>query len=213
MQILTRSALFLSASLVAASCLAAGEAQETMYRCKGQDGKVRVGSSMPAECRGRDTDVLSKNGTVLRTIEAEGTKEKRLASEAAEEQTEKTRAEQLLRDRVLMDTYLSVADIERLRDQRLDMLDAQLKLAEQHILSLKERINRLRDDAGRFSPYSTKPNAPPLPDHVAEEIVNTIKSVAVDQQTIDIKRNEQETMTVKFTQDIKRFKELKGIKN
>jgi len=213
MHILIRSALFLSTSLAAAFCLAAGAPEESMYRCKGPDGKVRAGSSMPPECYGRDTEVLSKNGTVLRVIETQNTKEKRQDVEAAQEQAAKTRSEQLLRDRVLMDTYLSVADIERLRDQRLDMLDAQLKLTEQHVISLKDRINRLRDDAARFSPYSTKPNAPPLPDHVAEEIVNTVKSIAVDQQTIDIKRNEQETMTVKFAQDIKRFKELKGIKN
>lgn len=216
MNTLLRAFLVLLANLIAASCWVAHgaerPAEEAMYRCKGPDGKLRVGSDQPAECVGRDTEVLSKSGTVIRVIEAQGTREKRLEQEAVTQQTQKAKEEKALRDRVLLDTYISVGDIERRRDQRLDLLDAQLKITEQHLSTLKDRIARLRDDTARFSPYSSKPNSPPLPDHLAEEIVNTIKSMATDQQTIDIKRDEQQTMTVKFEQDIKRFKELKGIK-
>jgi hypothetical protein len=73
-------------------------------------------------------------------------------------------------------------------------------------------VTRLRQQTARFKPYNEQPNAPPLPDHIAEEIINTVKSLVTDRQTIDIKRAEQETMTANFARDSQRFKELKGIK-
>jgi hypothetical protein len=133
----------------------------------------------------------------------------REATEAAEQ---KEKSAQLQRDKVLIETYLSVEEIERLRDQRLDLLTAQLRVAEQHISTLRQRLGRLRDQSARFKPYSDKPNALPLPDHMAEDLIGTVKSIAVDEQTIQFKRDEQATLTVKFDRDIGRFKELKGIK-
>jgi hypothetical protein len=189
-----------------------GESREAFYRCKDVNGQTRFGSAMPPECVGRDTDVLNDRGTVLRTIEGAGTRASRMEKEANEAEAQRIKEEQYQRDKVLIETYLSVAEIESLRDQRLDLLTAQLRVAEQHIATLRERLVRLREQSARFKPYSDKPNAPPLPDHIAEDLVGTLKSIAVDQQTIDIKSDEQAKMTSNFDRDIKRFKELKGIK-
>jgi hypothetical protein len=167
---------------------------------------------MPVECQGRDTEVYNMRGMVTRTIEGAGTRSNRMEREAAEAEEQKRREEQYQRDKVLIETYLSVDEIERLRDQRLDLLTAQLRVAEQHINTLRERLLRLQEQSARFKPYSAKSNAPPLPDHLAEDLVGTVKSVAVDEETIQIKRTEQATMTANFDRDISRFKELKGIK-
>jgi beta-glucosidase-like glycosyl hydrolase len=208
----SRTALLLVSLLC--SALAHGQAtgREAFYRCKDASGKAHFGTSMPPQCTGFDTEVISQRGNVMRVIEGEATRTKRLEAEAIAAQLQKEKEEQALRDRVLIDTYLAVVDIERLRDQRLELVEAQLRVAEQHITTLKERIGRLREQSARFKPYSNQTNAPPLPDHIAEEIINTIKSIATDQATINIKRTEQETMTANFARDIQRFKELKGIK-
>jgi hypothetical protein len=182
------------------------------YKCKGANGQIYTGSSMPVECEGRDTDALNARGMVVNTIEGAGTHSVRMEREATEAAEQKEKSAQLQRDKVLIETYLSVEEIERLRDQRLDLLTAQLRVAEQHISTLRERLGRLRDQSARFKPYSDKPNALPLPDHMAEDLIGTVKSIAVDEQTIQFKRDEQATLTVKFDRDIGRFKELKGIK-
>ena len=191
---------------------ASSSSREAYYKCKDAKGQTHTGSSMPAECQGRDTDVYNMRGTVIRTIEGAGTRSTRMEHEAAEAEEQKKREEQYQRDKVLIETYLSVDEIERLRDQRLDLLTAQLRVAEQHINTLRERLVRLQEQSARFKPYSIKPNAPPLPDHLAEDLVGTVKSIAVDEETIQIKRTEQATMTANFDRDIGRFKELKGIK-
>jgi hypothetical protein len=189
-----------------------GDVSLAAYRCKDAQGRIHFSSSIPAECQGRDIEVLSDKGTVTSIIESEESRVKTAAREAEEAQRLKGRNEQMQRDRVLLETYLAVADIERLRDQRIELLEAQLKIAEQHIGTLNERLGQLRQQAARFKPYSDTPNAPPLPDHLAEALINTLKSVEVDRETIRHKRNEQAELAANFERDIKRFKELKSLK-
>jgi hypothetical protein len=149
---------------------------------------------------------------ILRVIEGEATRAARLKREEAEAQERKERQRREQRDRMLIETYLSVADIERLRDQRLDLLIAQFKVTEQNIANLHERQSRLENQIARFKPYSTNPNAPPLPDHLAEDIVNTVNSLRTYQDMLADNQREQSELKSAFDADIKRFKELKGIK-
>ena len=113
---------------------------------------------------------------------------------------------------MLIDTYLSVEDIERLRNQRLELLEAQLNVTQQNISTMKERQSRLQQQIARFRPYSDAPNAPPLPDHLAEDMVNTVNSLQTYGATIASKQAEQEQLKAAFARDIARFKQLKGIR-
>ena len=212
MHIASRCALFAMTSLCAVTVWAQATGREAFYRCKDAKGQSHFGTSMPPQCQGFDTEVISQRGNVMRVIEGETTRAARMETEAVAAKAQKEKEDQALRDRVLIDTYLTVPDIERLRDQRLELVEAQLRVAEQHIATLYERVTRLRQQSARFKPYNEQPNAPPLPDHIAEEIINTVKSLVTDRQTIEIKRAEQETMTSNFARDIQRFKELKGLK-
>jgi len=186
--------------------------REAFYRCRSITGQTLYGDSMPIGCQGLDTEVLNERGMLLRVIEGDKTRNEREAREARDSVARKERETRDQRDRVLKETYLTVADIERLRDQRLDLLAGQYRLTEQNIASLRERQSRLEKQIARFRPYSDKPNAPPLPDHLAEEMVNTANSLKVYQETLTKNHVEQQQLTDSFASDIKRFKELKGLR-
>ncbi|MGH8178200.1 MAG: DUF4124 domain-containing protein [Steroidobacter sp.] len=186
--------------------------REAFFRCKDKDGQTHYGDSMPAACSGFDTEVLNDHGMVLRVIEGEQTRAARLARETVETKARKEREARAQRDRTLIETYLSVEDIERLRDQRLELLVAQYRLTEQNLANLRERQGRLQSQIARFKPYSDKPDAPPLPDHLAEEMVNTVNGTRVYQESLVRNRKEQADVRTSFDADIKRFKELKGIR-
>lgn len=188
-----------------------GTSREAFFRCQDASGQTHYGDAIPAACRGLDTEVLNARGMVLRVIEGERTRAARLEREAAERALQREREQRRQRDHMLLETYLSVEDIERLRDQRLELLVSQYKLTEQNIANLRERQSRLEAQVARFKPYSDRPNAPPLPDHLAEEIVNTVNSLQVYQRTLAENREEQEEIRATFDADIQRFKELKGI--
>lgn len=185
---------------------------EAYFRCRDVNGQQLFSDSMPMGCQGQDTEVLNARGMVLRVIEGDRTRAARLAREAGESNELKLKQERAMRDRMLLETYLSVEDIERLRDQRLEMLIAQHRATEQTIINMRERQSRLETQIARFKPYSAKPGAPPLPDHLAEEMVNTVNSMKVYEESLEKNLAEQAEVDASFSADIKRFKELKGIK-
>jgi hypothetical protein len=191
---------------------AAEHSREAFFRCKDRNGQTHYGDSMPPQCAGLDTEVLNDRGMTLRIIEGDKTRAARVEREAVEAKARKEREQRQLRDHTLIETYLTVEDIERLRDQRLEMLVAQSRLTEQNIASLRERQTRLEAQLGRFKPYSDKPNAPPLPENMAAEMVNTVNGLRVYQESLEANRKEQAQLRESFAADIKRFKELKGIR-
>ncbi len=203
------------AGLVYAATTAAqnrSSSREAFFRCRDRNGQTHYGDSMPPECAGLDTEVLNDKGMQVRLIEGEATLLKRLQREAEEGKVRKEKEQRALRDRTLIETYLTVEDIERLRDQRLEQLNAQYLVTEQNIGSLRERLTRLEAQIARFQPYSDKPNAPPLPEHFATEMVNTVKGLRVYEESLSANRKEQVDLRESFESDIKRFKELKGIR-
>ncbi|WP_116808809.1 DUF4124 domain-containing protein [Steroidobacter cummioxidans] len=185
--------------------------EEAYYRCKDINGQQLFSDSMPPGCTGQDTEVLNAQGSVLRVIEGDRTRAARLSREATESSERKLKQERQLRDRMLLETYLSVEDIERLRDQRLELLVAQHRATEATIVTMRERQNRLETQIARFKPYNERPGAPPLPDHLAEDMVNTVNSLRVYQESLEKNVTEQADVKASFSADIKRFKELKGL--
>ena len=189
-----------------------GPVREAVFRCKDHNGQTHYGDSMPPQCAGLDTEVLNENGIQVRLIEGEATRAKRLEREAAEAKIRKEREQRALRDRTLIETYLSVEDIERLRDQRLEQLDAMYRVTEQNISNLRERQTRLEGQIARFKPYSDKPNAPALPENLGAEMVNVVNGLRVYEESLARNRKDQAGVRESFASDISRFKELKGLR-
>lgn len=190
----------------------AANGREAFYRCKDGTGQTHYGDSLPPACNGFDTEVLNENGMLVRMVEGDRTRAARLEREAVEGKARKEREARAQRDRMLIETYLNVADIERLRDQRLELLVSQYKIIELNIKNLRERETRLQQQIARFKPYSEQATAPPLPDHLAEDMVNIVNGTRVYAESLTQNKREQADVKSTFEADIKRFKELKGLK-
>ncbi len=211
-RIIATTIVLVALTYAAAAAAQSRSAREAFFRCKDRDGHTHYGDSVPPQCAGMDTEVLNENGMQLRLIEGEATRLKRLEREAVEAKARKEREQRALRDRTLIETYLTVEDIERLRNQRLEQLDAQYRVTEQNLASLRDRQSRLEGQVARFKPYSEAPDAPPLPDHLAAEMVNTVKGLRVYQESMAANRKEQKELNEQFDSDVRRFKELKGLR-
>ena len=181
---------------------------EEVYRCRDAKGQMHFGQNIPEQCMELDVEVLDETGRVVRVIPGRRSMDQVAAQKAAED-VAKASAQ---RDRTLLATYLTVADIERLRDQRLELLEQQSRVTQQYIVNLRERESRLMADVQKYRPYSDSAKAQPLPDHVAEEIVNTVNGLQVYQGELAKNTAEQERLRAEFGSDIARFKELKGVK-
>jgi phage shock protein A len=112
---------------------------------------------------------------------------------------------------MLLDAYLSVEEIERLRDQRLNLLDAQVLVTEQYLTNLTQRLIELEQNASRFKPYSQEPDARDMPENLQLDITQTTASIELYEETLSGTRDRVTTLTETFARDIRRFQELTGL--
>jgi hypothetical protein len=208
-------AWILCLGVLPAFSLAAGAAAPTtpsnsgrvLYKWVDKDGVTHYGDHVPPEYATQEQHILNSQGYEIRHLDAQKTAEQA----AADEQKRLDADQRQLRDKNLLNTYASVQEIERLRDQRLALLTDQIKVTNQFLETLNGRMKKMRADSLRFRPYNSDPKAPPMPDQMAEDLVRLAADVRTQEQNLKEKRSEESTMSIQFESDIDRFKELKRI--
>lgn len=166
-------------------------------------GNRMCGDRVPPEYAGQKREIV-KDGRVVETLKAARTPEeiaaeKRKAQEAAEAQR---RADY---DRALLETYRSAKDIERMRDDRIAMLDSRILAAESNSATTDKSLADLRARAEKQAAEG-KP--------VDEKLAKQIKQYEKDQQrnakSLERNRTERAEILTKFNADLARFYELRG---
>jgi hypothetical protein len=197
-------------ALIAASPLPAGAADTSghkTYKWVDDQGVTHYGDRIPPEYAAQEQHVINSQGIETERIEAQKTPEQM----AADEQKRIDAEQRAARDRNLLNTYASVAEIERLRDTRLDLVTDQIKVTGQFLEVLNGRLKKLRASSMRFKPYNSDPKAPPMTDQVAEDLVRVGMDIRTQEENLRQKRNEGTAMAKQFESDIARFRELRGI--
>ena len=211
----TLTGLLIAGLLGSAAAVAADSkgGSSQFYRWIDEDGNVHYGDRVPAEYSGRQREIINDHGVTMDTLEAEPSEEERQrwetikAEEAAQQRAEE---EAEYRDQVLLRSYTSVNEIEALRDRRVDMMDAQIKVTEIYLDSLREKLTRLEKEASRYSPYSDDPKAEPLDEELALEISSILESIMAYEDNLAEATLEQGQLMARFNADIDRYKELRG---
>jgi Domain of unknown function (DUF4124) len=179
----------------------------TLYKWVDSDGVTHYGDRIPPEYASQEQHVINSQGVEISRLEAQKSPEQ----QAAEDQKKQELADRQNRDKNLVTTYASVAEIERLRDQRLTLVTDQIKVTNQFLDTLNGRMKKLRAQSMHYKPYNTDPNAPPMPDQTADDLVRLGNDIHTQEQNLRQKRSEEVTMSKQFASDIERFKELRGI--
>jgi hypothetical protein len=207
--------LFVIAAFALPSNSNAQQRQEGgIYRWVDKNGVTQFGDTIPPEYADRDRDILNNQGVPIRFEEGEITPEERAEQERlanVAEAERRARLEVARRDRMLLETYITVADIEDLRDRRLELLEAQIKVTEAYLGNLRKRLVTLQDEASAFKPYTTKPDAPQIPPNIALELSRTLELINTYEATLARTRGDQQNLRDSFDKDIARFRELKGV--
>ena len=191
-----------------------GSAQKKkLYQWRDANGQIHFSETVPPEDANRDRVILNDQGVHVGFEEGEVTPEE--ASEAQERETaanaDKQAKEEIARhDRMLLQTYISVADIEDVRDRRLELKDSQIKLTEASLGNLRKKLVDLQTDANNFKPYSTRADAPQIPEVLARDISQTTSSISSYEQNLASTSADRAALKKSFDDDIARFRELKG---
>lgn len=184
-----------------------------LFQWTDDKGVVHYGDSIPPEYAKADRNVLNTQGVHVGFEQGELTPEQRaekarLAAEA--ERAKQQREEAARRDKQLLETYISVTDIEELRNRRLELLEGQIKVTELYLANLRKRLLTLQDEASNYKPYTARENAPQIPETLATDISRTAGSINLYEQTLSHTRSTQENVRNSFDEDIRRFRQLKG---
>lgn len=196
--------LLASAGFAAAAGPAGGRA---LYKWVDEQGVTHYGDHIPPEYAAQEQHIINSHGVEINRLEAQKTPEQLAAEDQKKNEAEQNRS----RDRNLLNTYASVQEIERLRDQRVTLLSDQIKVTSQFLEVLNGKLKKLRVSSMRFKPYNSDPNAQAMPDQIAEDLVRVGNDIRTQEQNLREKRSEEATMSRQFESDIDRFKELKGI--
>ena len=176
------------------------------YKWVDEQGVIHYGDNIPPQYAQQDRAVMNSQGVEVSHIAAALT-----AEQAAAEARKKSEAlKQRQHDSFLVTTYTSVADIEALRDVRLDQLQGQRAAAESYVESLRSRLGALQARALTFQPYSAG-GARRMPDDLAENLVRTVSEMRQQAGALAAKGDEEKTLRAQFDADIQRYRELHTI--
>lgn len=193
--------------LALAGVAAAGANGRSMYKWVDEQGITHYGDHIPPEYAAQEQHVINSQGVEINRFEAQKSQEEVAAEEQRRVEAEQSRN----RDSNLLNTYASVSEIERLRDQRVALLSDQIKVTSQFLEVLNGKLRKLRATSMHFKPYNGDPGAPPMPDQIAEDLVRLGNDIHTQEENLREKRGEEATTSKQFESDIARFKELKGI--
>src|ERR1700760_2333351 len=114
--------------------------KRTLYKWVDSDGVTHYGDRIPPEYSSQEQHIINSQGVEINRLDAQ----KSADQMAQEDQKRQAAAERESRDRNLLNTYVSVQEIERLRDQRLNLLTDQIKVTNQFLDTLNGRMKKLR---------------------------------------------------------------------
>ena len=177
------------------------------YRWVDDEGTIHYSDKLPPSQSQREQDMINDHGRVVKNIPAPKTiaeleEEKRLAKLAEEKRHKTEEAER--RDQVLMAMYLSVEDIELVRDERIETVESAIRITNLRKEKFTNKLADLDSSEQRFK--ANGQDAPPWliksRKHYQEQLANV-------QDILKIKEREKLKIKKRFAGDINRYLELK----
>lgn len=182
---------------------------QAIIKCQDADGNWHMGDTLPPECAQEGYQELNERGLVVDETEAalsdeEIVEQKRQAEIEAEQA--RLQEERERKDKILLDTFSSVEDIELARDGKLAAIETSVGLTEKRNEKLQAELDKQVEKAAAQERAGKEPS---------EELVNDIEAlrrqINNNNEYISEKLNEQEQVKAEYAQSVARFKELKGI--
>ena len=180
------------------------------FKCwTNHEGVRECGEKVPPEFAQQGHQEVSKQGVVVGKKERAKTKEElqeeaRLAAIAKKEK--KIADEKAKQDKILLDTFTSVSDIETVRDDKIAVIESSITLTKKRSEKTQEDLDKRIQAAAAAERAGNAPDEALLKD--IEDLRSRIKN---NNAFIEGKRKEQGEVKAAAEADIARFKSLKGL--
>jgi hypothetical protein len=212
----TASVVLLAAGLAGAPCVLAAPpttngSSQPVYKWTDESGGIHYGDVVPPQYADQERTLLNPQGIAIGKIPGRLTPEQLAADaeqRAANERRQREAVQSRQRDQNLLATYLTVEEIQSLRDRRTDILDGQARVTVAYLDQLRAKQLQLEEQARHFKPY-TATAVGPIPEHLAEDLVRVAADISTQERNLATKQQELAALKEQFESDIARFRELK----
>lgn len=202
------SIIALAAGALLAASFCADAQERKRYRWVDEDGVVHYGDRIPPEYAQQAVDEISDQGIRKSAREAPKTEEELVELEqerALEAKAARAAEAQARRDRMLINSYVSVGDIEEARERRITALESQVRLSRSAIERLESQLAELRKTADQHEAAGRE-----LPEELAENMSSIDSQLEATRTFVEAREREIEEYESQFAADIERFRELRG---
>lgn len=195
--------LLATALLTGAASAAAQPASKPLFRWVDESGQVHYGDKVPAKDAKQGRQTINSRGTVTKVVprELKGAElAEAQARVAADKAAADARAQRIVYDKYLLQSFASVADLQAARDERLAALDARLTMAQNAVIENEKTLADLRDRV-----------VEKRPDPKLKAQIESFENSLIDNLQATRKlRDERAAAAVKYAADIERFKGLRA---
>lgn len=174
-----------------------------------KEGVKECGNNVPPEYAQQGHQELSKQGMLKEEQKAVKTKEELEAeaiTAAAKKEAKLKQEQQAKEDKILLQTFSSVADIELARNERIKAVDASIKLAQKRTETIQADLDKRIQSAAADERAGKTPG-----DALLKDIESLRRQIGNNNDYIEAKHMEQEQTNLEYTAKIERYKELKPL--
>ena len=173
-----------------------------------ETGQWHFGDVIPPEYAQQGHEEISSQGLTIDVQErartdAEIAEDKRLA--AIEEEKKKAAEERARHDRILLDTFSSVDDIEMTRDGKIAAIDSRITLSEKRIEKIRQDLDE-RIEAAAAQERAGKPPG----EELLKDIESLKRQINDQEKFIADQNKDKEAVMASYQNDIERFNMLKS---
>jgi DNA-binding MarR family transcriptional regulator len=194
---LTVFAVFSAFTFALVAPAGAANHSSKIYKWTDEHGVVHYGESVPPRYSHGKRQVIGPQGMLLDVLPAEKTSSQ-LAAERKRQSAARTRSEQQRRDRMLLNSYASIADIKKDRESHLRSLNARIGITHDTVKMLVDRLEQLVRKR-RSEDHSPR---------TAHRIAHVKKQIKINSQALAREKSRRATIKKRFAADIARFEQL-----
>ena len=182
---------------------------QSSFKCwTNNEGVRECGNVVPPEFAQKGHQELSTSGMLINE-QARALTPEEIAEQAEErarlKELERIREEKAREDQILLATYSNIGEIELVRDERLEVIQSRISLAESQINTIKQNLDQHIQAAALAERNGQAPDEALLKDIKSLERQIDLKVDYIAQRNLEIDRTNAE-----YEVKIERFRELRG---
>lgn len=178
-----------------------------MYKWVDDQGVTHYGETIPPEYANKDRTELNKTGRTVKKEEVLNSEERRAKAEADAQKRadDEAAVERKRRDKALVNTYSSSAEIDLARSRNLQQVDARVNGIGAQVKIVNDSLLGLQKEAEGYKQAGKR-----LPKSLQEDLDETLTRLNKLQQDLDKAKAEKSAMEARYDADKARYKELTG---